>query len=175
MIIKNITIENFRSYYKESSIDIGNGLTLIIGSNGDGKTTLFEAVEWLFDTVGSLPKADNKYISKKRISELMDSESDYVRVSMTFVNDGSERLIQKSFKFTKSLDGEISTSNFSYDLYIQQGVEKDMKSGVDAIRQFDRDFAPSIRKYCLFKGEQNLNIFNNDEAMSYLVETFSQM
>ena len=68
MIIKNITIENFRSYYKESSIDIGNGLTLIIGSNGDGKTTLFEAIEWLFDTVGSLPKADNKYISKKRIS-----------------------------------------------------------------------------------------------------------
>ena len=50
-----------------------------------------------------------------------------------------------------------------------------MESGVDAIRRFDRDFAPSIRKYCLFKGEQNLNIFNNDEAMSYLVETFSQI
>ena len=175
MIIKNITIENFRSYYKESSIDIGNGLTLIIGSNGDGKTTLFEAVEWLFDTVGSLPKADNKYISKKRISELMDSESDYVRVSMTYVNDGSERLIQKSFKFTKSLSGEISTSNFSYDLYIQQGVEKDLKSGEIATRLFERDFPTSIRKYCLFKGEQNLDIFKNDEAMSYLVETFSQI
>lgn len=175
MIIKNITIENFRSYYKESSIDIGNGLTLIIGSNGDGKTTLFEAVEWLFDIDGSLPKADNKYISKKRISELMDSESDYVRVSMTYVNDGSERLIQKSFKFTKSLSGEISTSNFSYDLYIQQGVEKDLKSGENATRLFERDFPTSIRKYCLFKGEQNLDIFKNDEAMSYLVETFSQI
>lgn len=175
MIIKNITIENFRSYYKENSIDVGNGLTLIIGSNGDGKTTMFEAVEWLFDTVGTLPKADNKYISKKRISELMDSESDHVRVSMTYVNEGGERLIQKSFKFTKSLSGEISTSNFSYDLYIQQGVEKDVKSGEAATRQFDRDFAPSIRKYCLFKGEQNLNIFNNDDAMSYLVETFSQI
>ena len=175
MIIKNLTIENFRSYYGENSIDIGNGLTLIIGANGDGKTTLFEAVEWLFDTVGSLPKADNKYISKKKISELMDSESAYVKVSMTYVNDGSERLIQKSFKFTKSLSGEIFTSNFAYDLYIQKGVEKDLESGVDAIRRFDRDFAPSIRKYCLFKGEQNLNIFNNDEAMSYLVETFSQI
>lgn len=175
MIIKNITIENFRSYYKESSIDIGNGLTLIIGSNGDGKTTLFEAIEWLFDTVGSLPKADNKYISKKRISELMDSESDYVRVSMTYVNDGSERIIQKSFKFTKSLSGEISTSNFSYDLYIQQGVEKDLKTGEIATRLFERDFPTSIRKYCLFKGEQNLDIFKNDEAMSYLVETFSQI
>lgn len=175
MIIKNLTIENFRSYYGENSIDIGNGLTLIIGANGDGKTTLFEAVEWLFDTVGSLPKADNKYISKKKISELMDSESAYVKVSMTYVNDGSERLIQKTFKFTKSLSGEIFTSNFAYDLYMQNGVEKELESGVDAIRRFDRDFAPSIRKYCLFKGEQNLNIFNNDEAMSYLVETFSQI
>ena len=175
MIIKNLTIENFRSYYGENSIEIGNGLTLIIGSNGDGKTTLFEAVEWLFDTVGSLPKADNKYISKKKISELTDSESAYVKVSMTYVNDGCEKLIQKSFKFTKSLSGEISTSNFEYDLYIQQGVEKDVKSGEAATRQFDRDFAPSIRKYCLFKGEQNLNIFNNEDAMSYLVETFSQI
>ena len=105
----------------------------------------------------------------------MDSESDYVRVSMTYVNDGSERLIQKSFKFTKSLSGEIFTSNFSYDLYIQQGVEKDLKSGEIATRLFERDFPTSIRKYCLFKGEQNLDIFKNDEAMSYLVETFSQI
>ena len=175
MIIKNLTIENFRSYYGENSIDFGSGLTLIIGANGDGKTTLFEAVEWLFDTVGSLPKADNKYISKKKISELLDSESAYVKVSMTYVNDGSERTIQKSFKFTKSLSGEITTSKFAYEMYIQQGVEKDVKSGDSATRQFDRDFSPSVRKYCLFKGEHDLNIFNKEEAMSYLVETFSQI
>ena len=105
----------------------------------------------------------------------MDSESDYVRVSMTYINDGSERLIQKSFKFTKSLSGEISTSNFSYDLYIQQGVGKDLKSGEIATGLFERDFPTSIRKYCLFKGEQNLDIFKNDDAISYLVETFSQI
>ena len=37
MIIKNITIQNFRSYYGKTSFDIHDGLTLIIGSNGDGK------------------------------------------------------------------------------------------------------------------------------------------
>ena len=83
MIIKNITIENFRSYYRENSIDVGNGLTLIIGANGDGKTTFYEALEWLFDTVGNMPKVDGKYISKKRSSELIESESAHVRVSMT--------------------------------------------------------------------------------------------
>lgn len=175
MIIKNITIENFRSYYRENSIDIGNGLTLIIGANGDGKTTFYEALEWLFDTVGNMPKVDTKYISKKRSSELIETDSAYVRVSMTYVNDGNERTVQKSFKFTKSLSGEISTSNYSHEIFIQNGVEKDVKEGEQAIKIFDRDFASSIRKYCLFKGEHELNIFNKEEAMSYLVETFSQI
>ena len=52
MIIKNIRIRNFRSYYGENSFDFSNGLTLIIGDNGDGKTTFFEALQWLFNTSG---------------------------------------------------------------------------------------------------------------------------
>lgn len=175
MIIKNITIENFRSYYRKNYLNIGNGLTLIIGANGDGKTTFYEALEWLFDTVGNMPKVDSKYISKKRSSELLESESDCVKVSMTYMSDGNERTVQKSFKFTKSLSGEISTSNYSHEIYIQNGVEKEVREGDQAIRLFDRDFASSIRKYCLFKGEHELNIFNKEEAMSYLVETFSQI
>lgn len=175
MIIKNITFENFRSYYGIVSINIGDGLTLMIGANGEGKTTLFEALEWLFDTSGILPKVDTKFISKKRLSELMPGESAKVRASMTYVCNGSERIIEKSFQFVKTLSGEASCSRFSHTLYLQNGAEKDVKEGVAAQFQFDRDFAPSIRKYCLFKGEQELNIFNKAEALSYLVETFSQV
>ncbi len=175
MIIKNITIENFRSYYRVNSIEIGNGLTLIIGANGDGKTTFYEALEWLFDTVDNMPKVDTKYISKKRSAELVEMDSAHVRVSMTYLNDGNQRTVQKSFKFTKSLSGEISISNYSHELYIQNGTENEVKEGELAIRFFNRDFAPSIRKYCLFKGEHELNIFNKEEAMSYLIETFSQI
>lgn len=175
MIIKNITIENFRSYYGEVSINVGDGLTLMIGANGEGKTTLFEALEWLFDTTGILPKVDTKFISKKKLSELMPTESGKVRVSMTYVCNGSERIVEKSFMFVKTLTGEISCSHFTHTLYLQNGAEKDIKEGVAAQNQFDRDFAPSIRKYCLFKGEQELNIFNKADALSYLVETFSQV
>lgn len=175
MIIKNIHIENFRSYYGVNEIALGDGLTLIIGANGDGKTTFFEALEWLFDTVDKFPKVDTKYISKKKSSELSATDSAYVKVSMTYTSDGNERIVEKSFKFTKSLSAEITTSNYSHVLFIQNGVEKDVKEGEMAKRMFDRDFAASIRKYCLFKGEQDLNIFNKEEAMSYLVETFSQI
>ncbi len=175
MIIKNITIENFRSYYGSNSIDFGEKLTLVIGANGDGKTTFFEALEWLFDTVGALPITDTKYISKKKISELLPNESAYVKAIMTYISDGSERIVQKSFKFAISLSGEISISNYSHQLYIQNGVEKEVIEGERVKKIFDADFAAPIRKYCLFKGEEELNIFNKKEAMSFLVETFSQI
>lgn len=70
MIIKKIEIENFRSYYKSNVFELVNSLNLIIGSNGDGKTTFYEALEWLFRTDGT-SKADTKLISKKRSEELL--------------------------------------------------------------------------------------------------------
>lgn len=175
MIIKNITLENFRSYYGVNQIEVGDRLTLMIGANGEGKTTLFEALEWLFDTTDLMPKVDTKYVSKKKIADLESTESANVRVSMTYLCNGSERIYEKSFKFTKTLAGEISPSNFAVKLYIQNGVEKDVRDGNAALAQFDRDFPSSVRQYCLFKGEQELNIFNKPAALAYLVETFSQV
>ena len=83
MIIQKIEIDNFRSYYKQNTFELTNGLNLIIGSNGDGKTTFYEALEWLFRTDGT-HKMDTKYISKKRIEELFTNESDDVRVATVY-------------------------------------------------------------------------------------------
>ena len=44
MIIKSINIKNFRSYYGNNPVVFSDGLTLIIGGNGDGKTTFFESL-----------------------------------------------------------------------------------------------------------------------------------
>ena len=67
MIIKEIKINNFRSYYGNNRLSLSKGLTLVIGDNGDGKTTLFEALEWLFDTTVGIK---DSHISEKRKNEL---------------------------------------------------------------------------------------------------------
>jgi DNA sulfur modification protein DndD len=157
-------------YYGVNSISIGERLTLIIGANGDGKTKFFEALEWLFDTNRSM---DTKYVSKKRFSELMGDESDYVKVSILYEHNGSERILEKSFKFSKSIDNEINISGYNYRLFIQDGAEKMCYENDHAKKQFDLDFNVSVRKYSLFKGEQELNIFNRSDAMKYLIENFS--
>lgn len=46
MYIKNLYLKNFRNY-KEQNIDFQQGINLLIGSNGQGKTNIIEAVNYL--------------------------------------------------------------------------------------------------------------------------------
>lgn len=49
MELKELKLKNYGSFAGENSIKFAPSLTLIIGNNGDGKTTLFDALKWLFD------------------------------------------------------------------------------------------------------------------------------
>lgn len=170
MIIQKIEITNFRSYYGSNIFELVNGLNLIIGSNGDGKTTFYEALEWLFRTDGT-NKMDTKFISKKRIEELFAGESDDVKVSMAYEHKGKSKILEKMFHFTKSFDGEVSTSNYSFSLIENYGTERIVKDGI----RFDYDLPSEIRKYTMFKGESDLDVFQNSNALKMLVETFSDV
>ena len=170
MIIKKIEIQNFRSYYKDNSFELSDGLNLIIGSNGDGKTTFYEALEWLFRTDGT-NKMDTKYISKKRSEELMPNSSDDVRVAMTYEHKGRIKVLEKMFHFTKSFDGEVSTSNYTFSLFEGTGVERIIKDGV----AFDKDLPSEMRKFIMFKGEQDLNILEKSNSLKQLVDEFSEV
>lgn len=170
MIIQRIEIKNFRSYYKSNVFEFSNGLNLIIGSNGDGKTTFYEALEWLFRTDGT-ERMNSKFISRKRIDDFLGEGSDDVRVSMTYEHKGLLKTLEKMFHFTKSNDGTINTSNYSFTLTETNGVERITKDGT----VFDRDLPSEIRRYTMFKGESNLDIFQNSNALKMLIETFSDV
>jgi len=170
MIIKKIEIENFRSYYRLNTFDLSDRLNLIIGNNGDGKTTFFDALDWLFIT-DNTNKMDIKYISRKRSDELEADESDNVRVALTYEHNGSQKVLEKNFMFTKSFDGEITTSNYSFTLSEQNGVERTSKDG----KLFEYDFPTAIRKYSMLKGEENLDVLKQSNALQNLIETFSDV
>ena len=92
MIIRRIEIENFRSYYgNENNFEFGEGLTLLIGDNGDGKTTFFEALQWLLDISNTDEVQKNRALdnfSEMRKSKLEIGESANLRVKMEFDHDG---------------------------------------------------------------------------------------
>lgn len=169
MILKSINIRNFRSYYGDNKFEFSQGLTLIIGDNGDGKTTFFEALEWLFDTATENKSATN--ISEKRKSELEIGAVDKVIVSLVFDHDGIIE-IEKSFSFEKQADNFIRTFDYKFIGYEDRGVERLSRNGKQLL---EACFDSAIRKYCLFKGESQLDVFDNNTALKTLVDTFSNI
>lgn len=170
MVIKEITLKNFRSYYGEQSIEPGDNLTIIIGNNGDGKTTFYDAIDWLFNT-SPTAKADINHISQKRLSEMTPGESDEVSVSIDFEHDGLKS-VSKSFVFKKDYSGDVSVTQFKFEGLVENGSERQLISGRELI---DRCFHFDVRKYHLFKGETEINVFGNEDAVESLINRFSEV
>ena len=170
MVIKKIEICNFRIFYKENVFEFVNGLNLILGWHGDGKTTFFDALEWLFRTDGTR-KTEIKFISKKRIEELSGGDSDDVRVAMTYDHNGKIKVLEKTFQFTKSFDGEVSTSNYSFSLIENNGLESVVNEG----SSFDKDLPPEIRKFIMFCGGGDLGMLQSSYALKSLVDNLSDV
>lgn len=169
MIIKEIIIKNFRSYYGENKFEFSNGLTLVIGDNGDGKTTFFDALQWLFNTAVENNSIDNA--SEMRKSKLEVGESDEVLVSMLFEHDG-EKLVEKRFVFERKSDQDFKTTPISFRGYELNGAEREVVNGKNLM---DRCFDAFIQRFSMFKGESTLNVFNSPTLLKELVDKFSDV
>ena len=169
MIIKRIEIENYLCYYDSNIFDLSEGLNIILGENGEGKTKFFEAVEWLF-------KGENKgldvLVSAKKLEEADNGESFTTKVSITVLQYGETSVITKSFRVKKEKVNECSISNFTIE-----GIEENTsgeRNQVDGAKLLNRIFPSEIRKYSMFKGESELNIFENEDALINLINLFSE-
>lgn len=170
MIIKEIKIKNFRSYYGDKNdFKFSDGLTLILGDNGDGKTTFFEALEWLFNT--SIDKGAMDNVSEMRKSKLEIGEQDEVSVFMAFDHDG-EKSVEKSFIFERTGEKDFRVRDFSFKGYETNGSERVQVPGKMLI---DRCYDAFIQRFSMFKGESELNVFNSPAALKELVDKFSDI
>ena len=170
MIIKEIRIKNFRSYYGDNNhIEVTPGLTLILGDNGDGKTTFFEALQWLFNT--TTEKGNLDHMSEMRKSKLEIGEQDEVSVFMSFDHDG-EKSVEKSFTVEKVDEDSFKEGSLVYRGYETVGSERVQVSGKTLI---NRCYDAFIQRFSMFKGESELNVFENATALKDLVDKFSDI
>ena len=169
MIIKEIRIRNFRSYYGDNNrFEFSDGLSIIVGDNGDGKTTFFEAIQWLLNTTAD--KASIESISEMRKSQMEVGDEDVVSVSMVFDHFG-EKSVEKTFTFTKTENG-FSLSKVQYIGYESDGVQRINVNGKTLIEHCYDTF---IQRYSMFKGESELNVFDNETSLKELVDKFSDI
>ena len=170
MIIQKISIENYLCYYRKNDFQLADGLNIILAENGEGKTKFYEAFEWLLN--GSDNRGLDILVSARALEEKSIGDSFLVSVSMTVLQFEEKKVITRSFLATKTANNKCTSSNL-----MLEGVEENKqgeRSPVDGQTLLDRIFPFQIRKYCMFKGESELNIFEkNDAALLNLINLFS--
>ena len=185
MIIKKLTICNFRSYYGEKEFVFSNKLNLILGSNGDGKTTFFEALNWVLtptEAANQNKESEAKLeslISAKMFRNLEDGESGkvYVNIEITYETGKftKNKIIERCFTVTKKA-GRPEISNAYHDSFDCRGGKKDKKDMMlSGVLETDAAFPAVIKKYHLFKGEDKLNIFDDKETLQNLIDLYSDV
>lgn len=129
MIIKFLVLKNFRKF-KNAAVEFPDGVTGVVGLNGAGKSTIFEAIAWvLYGSVAARTSADEiKYNGA--------THSDPCRVELEFVfEDNSYRIVREMSgknliaSATATVNGNIAATGAEVvSKYIQKKLGMDFKS-----------------------------------------------
>ena len=129
MILKTLTLVNFRKF-KNSTIEFPDGVTGVVGLNGAGKSSIFEAIAWvLYGSVAARTAAD-------QIKRRGTKSSDPCRVELDFIfEDDNYRIIREmtgknlTVTATATINGKIAaTGGETVSKYIQKKLGMDFKS-----------------------------------------------
>ena len=177
MKINSITINNFQSYYEEQTIEFGDGLNLIIGNGGKGKSKLFNAFYWVLfgkiyvtsegwcttdDLYLSSHKALHKfeYINKKALHDAkIDGKVDcYVQLDLTddkghnyIIERQASAIRQPVQEWDKPESWNVSPSSLKVTYDVATGTKN--VNGIMAESIITDLFPEGIRGYIWFQGE----------------------
>jgi exonuclease SbcC len=129
MILKSIRLKNFRKF-KESYIEFPDGVTGVVGLNGVGKSTVFEAVAWtLYGPVAARTSTD-------QIKREGAAPSDPCRVELEFMfDDDTYHVVREmsgknlSASGSATVNGKLAANGAEVlSKYIQKKLGMDWKS-----------------------------------------------
>jgi DNA sulfur modification protein DndD len=158
-------------YYDQKSFEFAQGLNIILGHNGDGKSTIFTAFNWIFDPNFELDVVG--VFSKKKYSEIIENESFDVEVECVISQFSEEYKIVKSFSVTKTLEGP-SISNVKEEIWITNtstGEKAIDKRSISKLIQ--QVFPEAFRNFSMFETETDALKIVEGQKLADLVKNFS--
>ena len=124
--IQNLTLENFRSYQKKTSINFGSKITLIFGKGSAGKSTIIDALQMLHASDANdvdLFDKNSKYI----LSKNSNSREFKIKISCTEKDPEDKKTNSKAIAKTFSLDKKDVLFPKKVEIFSDEGEQVDKK------------------------------------------------
>jgi DNA replication and repair protein RecF len=140
MHLKHLFLFNFRNY-QETKIDFYNGINIIYGENGSGKTNILEAIYFLALTKSFRTNSEKHLVLNNqemfRIKgEFENTQGRVLDCSIAYALTEGKRLVVNSQKFLKFSDyiGEVPTVLLEpSDLTLSQGPPQQRRRFIDLL------------------------------------------
>ena len=122
MLIKTLRMENFRQFKGTTKVDFScdpeKNVTIILGDNTFGKTTLLQAFNWCFYGKVNFDQRPDFLLNYEAAGEMRNGDRQLVEVEITVLHDGIEYIITRSQRYTcagNNVKGEsVPTIKVSY-------------------------------------------------------------
>lgn len=158
-------------YYGTKPFEFADGLNIILGHNGDGKSTIFTAFNWIFNSAFNLNLSD--VYSQKRYSEILENESFDVKVECVVIQYDSEYKISKLFTVTKNANS-ATTSRIKEEVLKRDLQSGELLSDNRNISDLSRQVFPAaFRNFSMFETETDALKIIEGKQLAELVKSFS--
>ncbi len=100
IVLGSITVKNFRAYRKKMTFEFGKDITILYGPNGFGKTSLFDAID--FVVTGAIGRLETTSEDRfRKLATHLDSTPKESSISLRFREAASEHTIVRTVEHTK--------------------------------------------------------------------------
>lgn len=103
MLIKTLRMENFRQFRGTTKVDFScdpnKNVTIILGDNTFGKTTLLQAFNWCFYGKVNFDQRPDFLLNYELSEEMRNGEQQIVEVEITVLHDGTEYIITRTQRY----------------------------------------------------------------------------
>ncbi len=190
MILQSIELNNFMCYSGPNRFDFTEGINVIIGDNGYGKSKLFDAFYWVmynecFDTNKKKFQKTN-LLKKLIVSDKAVSETDEgiitASVILTFYNieKDSVYILERRYSVKKQGDSIIEDQDSEEIISFKEMSYLNAREVRDAeqIERIKKNILPdNIKPYMWFQGEQVESIidFNKNDTLTQAINVLSNI
>ncbi|KJR47502.1 ATPase involved in DNA repair [Desulfosporosinus sp. I2] len=168
MLLRSLYLKNFRQYAGEQKIAFSCNsqcnVTVIIGANTSGKTTLVQAFNWALYGIVNFPTKEllNLDIARKMHSDKKET----VEVEICLKHDSTEYIISRSQDYVCDNRGvrglPPGPAKVSYKR--EDGQVEPVRSGVAVNATISKILPQELSNYFFFDGERIGNISNKQDV-----------
>ena len=181
MKIKKILIKNFKNIKETRIIDFQENVTLFVGPNGFGKTTIFDAIE--LSLTGKIRRIEESDYSDGRSNfsapYFQNNPNENTFIELMLTNDeGNSLIVSSLYKSSMNTEGsnvpKFSFSKFQRRVRVGPGIS--FQSDEDFEGSSERDIQKDISQFLGYESEDyslgdTFDLFNyiqQDETAYYL-------